>query len=61
MFLFNKAISAYGNLLMKETGVVGLLDYAKKVINKIAAAFENKIYYGFRYSEQPYAGNNGNY
>lgn len=56
MFLFNKAISAYGSLVYESLSFEGLFNYIKDVLNKLLSLYEAKINTGYRSNMMLYDG-----
>ena len=48
MFLFNKAISSYGNLLMHSLGFEGLISYSLQVVERLGTTFKEQGNIGYR-------------
>jgi len=57
MLLFNKAISAYGNLVKDSLGFEGLFLYTTEILKKLSDVFEQKLDTGLRSNLYNYDGN----
>ena len=56
MSLFNKAMQIYGSLVCESLGFQGLILYAKRVVERLHAVYEQRIQFGYRANMMYYDG-----